>query len=129
MKRNTQQRDAIRESLADARRPLSVDELLNLAREKVAGLGIATIYRNLKALQTEGEIVEVELPGQPRRWEMTPSGHHHHFLCRTCDKLFEIKCVLENIKQLVPKGYTLEKHDVLLQGQCATCARKPEARA
>jgi Fur family ferric uptake transcriptional regulator len=123
MKRTTQ-RDAICEALVDAGRPLSVDELFKLAQNKVEGLGIATVYRNLKALQTEGRIAQVELPGQPPRWEVAPASHHHHFLCRTCDRLFEINDCPRDIKRLLPKGYTLEKHDILLFGQCDTCAGK-----
>jgi Fur family ferric uptake transcriptional regulator len=128
MIRETQQREAIREALVDAGRPLSVDELFKLAQNKVAGLGIATVYRNLKALQLEGQIVQVDLPGQPPRWEVAPVSHHHHFLCRTCNRLFEIYGCPDDIKQLLPKGYTLEKHDILLHGQCDACARKANAR-
>ena len=124
MKRDTQQRTAIREALADAGRPLSVEELLNAARSKVAGLGVATVYHNLKGLQEEGQGVQVELPGQPPRWELATASHHHHFLCRTCDRLFEINACPEDISRLLPQGYTLEKHDVLLHGQCDACAGK-----
>lgn len=127
MIRDTQQRDAIREALIDAGRPLSVDELFDSARSRVAGLGIATVYRTLKALQTEGQAVQVDLPGQPPRWEVTPSGHHHHFLCRTCDRVFEIYGCPEDVEQLLPTGYVLEKHDILLSGQCDACAGKANA--
>jgi Fur family ferric uptake transcriptional regulator len=123
MMRETQQRDAIRETLAIAGRPLAVDELLQLARNKVTGLGIATVYRNLKILQSEGEITQVDLPGQAARWEIA-GGHHHHFLCRTCDRLFEVYDCPEDISHILPEGYSLEKHDILLQGLCAACARK-----
>jgi Fur family ferric uptake transcriptional regulator len=123
VKRDTKQRDAIRQALVDEGRPLSVDEVFKVAQKEVAGLGIATVYRNLKALQTEGLIKPVDLPGQPPRWEMTPGGHHHHFLCRTCDKLYEIRNCPQGLKRLLPKGYTLEEHDILLRGQCETCAR------
>lgn len=124
MRRDTKQRDAIRQALVDEGRPLSVDEVFKVAQQEVAGLGIATVYRNLKALQTEGQIKPVDLPGQPPRWEMAPGEHHHHFLCRTCDKLYEIHDCPQGLKRLLPKGYTLEEHDILLRGQCETCVRK-----
>jgi len=50
----------------DAGRPLSVDELLRLAQSKVVGLGIATVYRNLKALLQEGHVVQSTLPDSHR---------------------------------------------------------------
>jgi Fur family transcriptional regulator, ferric uptake regulator len=128
MKRDTHQKDAIRKTLLDAGRPLSVLEIFKSAQNDAASLGIATVYRNLKTLQVEGLIVQVDLPGQPARWEIAPEAHHHHFLCRTCDKLFEIQGCPENLKHLLPKGYTLEEHDILLRGQCDSCTRKIRVR-
>lgn len=124
MRRDTQQRDAIHEALANAGRPLSVNEVFESAQNEVAGLGIATVYRNLKTLQQEGQIVQVDLPGQPSRWELALENHHHHFLCRTCDRLFEIYDCPKGLKRLLPAGYILEEHDILLRGQCSTCASR-----
>ena len=123
MIRDTQQRNAIHAALLNSGRPLSVNEIFELAKDRVAGLGIATVYRNLKALQEEGKIIQVNLPAQAPRWEV-PANHHHHFLCSTCDKLFEIRGCPDDIKRLLPEGYTMEKHDILLQGQCDSCAGK-----
>ncbi len=120
--RDTQQRDAIRKALLKAGRPLSIHEVFELAKKEVAGLGIATVYRNLKNLQNEGWIVPVDLPGQPSRWGKTPGDHHHHFLCRTCDRLLEIHACPQNLSHLLPDGYTLEEHDILFRGQCDACA-------
>jgi Fur family transcriptional regulator, ferric uptake regulator len=125
--RDTQQREAIRSVLLNAGRPLSIDEVYESAKNKVGSLGIATVYRNLKALQSEGWIIQVDLPGQSPRWEVPPEVHHHHFLCLTCDKLYEIQVCSENLLHLLhmlPEGYILEGHDILLQGQCDVCAQK-----
>jgi Fur family transcriptional regulator, ferric uptake regulator len=124
MTRDTQQRDAIRDAFSVAMRPLSVNEIFSLARKKVARLGIATVYRNIKALQEDNLIKPVDIPGQPPRWELSPQQHHHHFLCDSCDKLFEIHDCPEDISRLLPEGYVLETHDILLRGKCNVCARK-----
>jgi Fur family ferric uptake transcriptional regulator len=124
MVRATQQRKTIQSVLIRQARPLAVSEILELARNELPGLGIATVYRNIKALQCEGLVTQVDLPGQPPRWEVVPENHHHHFLCNTCDKLFEIKGCPEDMAKLLPEGYTLEKHDILLRGQCDMCSRK-----
>jgi Fur family ferric uptake transcriptional regulator len=124
MVRNTQQGNAIRQALKKAGRPLSALEILNLAQKKVPGLGIATVYRNLKSLREEGSVAAVELPGQPPRWELAPEKHHHHFLCNICDKLYEINACPEDLRHLLPPGYTLEEHDILLRGVCDNCSGK-----
>lgn len=122
MTRDTRQREAIRQTLTEARRPLSVSELYELAQTKVAHLGIATVYRNLKSLHAGDEVVRVELPGRPPRWELAPGSHHHHFLCRTCNKLYEIESCPADLQHLLPRGYVLEEHDILLRGQCQSCS-------
>jgi Fur family ferric uptake transcriptional regulator len=129
IRRRTTQRDAIYRVLTGSGRPLSVTEIHTLARDKSAGLGIATVYRNLKLLQREGEIVAVNLPGHPPRWEMAPERHHHHFLCLSCDKLFEVPGCPEGLRRLLPEGYTLEEHDILLRGRCDVCARRAAAES
>jgi len=127
MIRNTQQGSAIRQVLKIAGRPLSAQETLAMAQNKVPGLGIATVYRNLKSLQQDGSVVAVELPGQSPRWELAPEKHHHHFLCNTCDKLYEINACPEDLQRLLPEGYTLEEHDILLRGLCNDCAESKKS--
>jgi Fur family ferric uptake transcriptional regulator len=121
MGRTTSQRDAILTSLQEAGRPLSVEELLLSARRKVARLGIATVYRNLHRIELDGQAAAVAIPGKPPCWEATPLGHHHHFLCQSCDRVFEVKACPEDISLLLPEGFVLENHDILLQGKCRYC--------
>ena len=54
MERSTRQRSAIRQVIDEARRPLSPPEVLELAQQQVAAMGMATVYRNLKLLLDEG---------------------------------------------------------------------------
>jgi len=124
MIRVTQQGNVIRGILEKSGRPLSPQEIYGMARRKISGLGIATVYRNLKSLQADGLIAAVELPGQPPRWEVAPQNHHHHFLCNSCDKLYEIPACTEDLRQLLPEGYILQEHDILLRGKCAACVAK-----
>lgn len=127
MLRNTSQREAIRKVIFRANRPLSTEEIYAMSRKMIPGLGIATVYRTLRSLREEGAIHEVDLPGQSSRWELADKDHHHHFLCRSCDKLYEIEGCLGGIDRLLPPGYSLEAHNILLEGQCRDCQmRKPD---
>ena len=90
MERNTRQRSAIRDAIAQAQRPLLPQEVLEAARTEVPGLGIATVYRNLKALVEEGELQVVNLPGENPRFEVVGHRHHHHFQCRQCQRVFDV---------------------------------------
>ena len=122
MEWSTRQRRAIRRVLLETRRPLSPREILELARRQVPSLGLATVYRNLRALVEEGAVVPVALPGEPLRYEAAGAGHHHHFLCRGCGRAFELPgCRLEAHLDL-PPGFSAEDHEVVVYGRCPDCA-------
>jgi Fur family transcriptional regulator, ferric uptake regulator len=121
MERNTRQRQVIRQVFEEVDRPLGPQEVLLAGQVHTPGLGIATVYRALKDLVEEGWLALVDLPGEPSRYEMAGKSHHHHFRCRTCDRVFEIAGCPANIKQLTPRGFYLEGHEVVLYGICTAC--------
>jgi Fur family transcriptional regulator, ferric uptake regulator len=125
--RRTAQRAALRRAFERADRPLSPAEALAAARREVTGIGIATVYRNLRALVAEGWLVEVPLPGAPNRYEVAGKRHHHHFRCRICDRLYEVAACPPDLRALVPRGFKLEDHDITLTGRCAACVRASRA--
>jgi Fur family ferric uptake transcriptional regulator len=122
MERTTRQRTAIQRVLEREGRPLSPAELLAAAQAEVPGLGIATVYRTIRALVDEGIAVAVELPGEPARYERAGAQHHHHFRCRSCDRVFEVPGCAAGITALVPPGFALERHELVLYGRCGGCA-------
>jgi Fur family ferric uptake transcriptional regulator len=121
--RKTKQRDALVSVLERAERPLSVGELLEAASKRIDGLGVATVYRAVGALLEEGRIDAVEIPGEPTRYERSDKGHHHHFQCEKCDRVFDIAGCLDNLRKLAPPKFRVKQHSVMLYGLCATCAR------
>jgi Fur family transcriptional regulator, ferric uptake regulator len=130
MERNTRQRSAIREAIAQAERPLLPQEVLDAAQLQVPGLGIATVYRNLKALVEEGELQPVNLPGENPRFEAAGHSHHHHFQCNQCQKVFDVHACPGDLSRLAPQGFTVEDHDLTLYGRCSACGpARPAARA
>lgn len=124
MERKTRQRDAIRDAFEASGRPLSTQEAHALAAREVEGLGIATVYRNIRSLVEEGWLHTVELPGEPARYERAGLEHHHHFRCRLCERVFDIEGCPGALKSLLPRGFRLEGHEVLLYGICPDCARR-----
>jgi Fur family transcriptional regulator, ferric uptake regulator len=121
MERDTRQRRAIREAIEAADRPLAPQEILHRAHLDVPRLGIATVYRTVKALVEEGWAQPVELPEGPVRYERTGKGHHHHFVCRSCEGVFEVAGCPRGVGALTPAGFHLESHDLVLYGRCERC--------
>ncbi|MHC4960338.1 MAG: Fur family transcriptional regulator [Planctomycetota bacterium] len=121
MSRATPQREAIRQAIEAADRPLSPQEILGLAQRDVPQLGIATVYRSVKALLEEGWVREVELPGAPSRYEVADKRHHHHFHCRQCDRVFDLHGCPPGVGGLAPQGFAVESHEIILYGVCREC--------
>jgi Fur family ferric uptake transcriptional regulator len=127
MERTTRQREAIWRVLKRADRPLGPREIFECAQREVPRLGMATVYRNVKAMVEEERLRVVELPGAPDRYEVGGKEHHHHFLCRRCDGLFEVEFCVGGFEHITPEGFTLENHEVTLYGLCEGCSDPPRA--
>ena len=111
--------ELILQSLADAGGPRSANELWNELRD--SGVGIATIYRALKAGLDSGELAAIELPGGPVRYEPSGRKHHHHFLCSVCKQAFDIRGCVEGLERVLPRGFSMAGHEILFFGTCSRC--------
>jgi Fur family ferric uptake transcriptional regulator len=121
MLRTTRQRTSIETVLKNAKRPLTVHELQELASRKVEQLGMATVYRAVKSMLEEGVIRKVEIPEKALHYEMADLHHHHHFYCENCERVFEIEACPPGVNALAPKGFTVKRHEITLYGHCKGC--------
>jgi Fur family ferric uptake transcriptional regulator len=127
-RRNTLQRREIRSVFEHSERPLGAEEVLQLAGEKMAGLGMATVYRTIKALTDDGWLVPVALPGASPRYEIRGKAHHHHFHCRKCRRIFELSGCVDQLRNMIPRTFQMLDHIVLIDGVCADCRRNSKDR-
>jgi Fur family transcriptional regulator, ferric uptake regulator len=135
MGRKTRQSDAVLTALTDSRRSLTPLEICELAQRAVPHLNLSTVYRQLKALLDHDEVVRVDLPNQPARYEALcelghgdSNHHHHHFCCDGCDRVFPIHACPGHMENLAPQGFRVERHDLILNGRCVSCATANSVR-
>jgi Fur family ferric uptake transcriptional regulator len=129
MERATRQNTAIREAIEAAGRPLTPTEVLDEARRHVAALGLATVYRNLKALVDAGVVQVVTLPGEVPRYEKAQLHHHHHFRCDACQRVFDVLQCPGDLSSLAPPGFAVARHEITLYGLCSDCQPAVKTRA
>ncbi len=120
--RKTRQKDAVLEALHTAEGPLTPPALHKVAQRYVPGLGIATVYRALARLVEDGRARIVHIPEHPPRYEIA-QGHHHHFYCRKCDRVFELHACVHGVDSLAPRGFAVDTHEITLYGTCKTCRK------
>lgn len=121
MIRNTRQRDAIRQVFERIERPLNPQDVLDEAKADCVGIGIATVYRNIKVMVEDHTLQTVEIPGGQLHYELAGKAHHHHFHCRECNRVYEVDGCVGNFQSIKPKGFQLEDHEVILYGLCEEC--------
>lgn len=125
-KRNTWQREAVREALGESEGFVSAQSLHSTLRERGSSIGLATVYRALADLAVEGEADSLQQEGESLYRACTPGTHHHHLICRNCGLTVEIEAdaVEEWAKAVAAQhGFTQPNHIVDVFGLCADCSR------
>ena len=67
--RNTRQNEAIRNAILHAGRPLSIEEIHEMAKSEVPSLGVRTVYRAVRRFEETKDIARVSVSGQSDRYE------------------------------------------------------------
>jgi Fur family ferric uptake transcriptional regulator len=127
MKRNTWQREAVREALGTTEAFVSAQSLHAQLRDAGSPIGLATVYRALADLATEGEADSLQQEGESLFRACTPGSHHHHLICRSCGLTVEIEAdAVETWAHSVAAehGFTDANHVVDVFGLCAECSAK-----
>ena len=125
VKRNTLQGEVILSVIRSAGRPLTSLEIHERSIKAIPRLGIATTYRHIKNLCESQQVVGVDYPGQPPRYEWADGQDKVHFACRACDKLFALEdSTGEKAPAKAPKGFQVQGFEVMLYGICPKCAKR-----
>ena len=101
--------------------PLSASEIWDQMRAAGHRIGIATVYRILKCETKAGNLEPTEFPGAQTRYGTAGRQHHHHFLCTSCDRAFDIPGCLDDVQNMAPPRFTVTDHAIMLFGQCDDC--------
>ena len=124
--RNGGARRAVIDLLAEQDCCLTAQEIFDRLRASGRQVGIASVYRVLDLLTSEGLVQRIELGSGIARYEPVHSGgeHHHHLVCDHCGRLvaFDDPALERAINRVSERlGVRVEHHDVTLRGACADC--------
>ena len=126
MKRNTWQREAVREALDGTEGFISAQALHSALHASGSPIGLATVYRALGDLAANGEADSLQSPEGEALYRACSTGHHHHLICRNCGLTVEIAAdeVEAWAKRVAGEhGFTAAAHVVDVFGLCADCTR------
>lgn len=123
--KQTRQRRIILDVFQDMGGHPSPEEIHKEIQRRGYKLGLATIYRTLKALIEYGLVQKLEFGDGQTRYELW--GHeefHLHLICERCGKTLEAPAAAVNalFKKLARANtFTLRGHTTYLHGICSDC--------
>lgn len=125
MKRNTWQREAVREALGHNEGFVSAQSLHSSLRDAGSPIGLATVYRALADLAAAKEADTLQQEGESLFRACTPGQHHHHLICRNCGKTVEIEADAVEVwahAVAAEHGFSRPEHVVDVFGTCQRCS-------
>lgn len=101
---------------------LSVDELYIAIKKKFPSISLATVYKNINAMLEKGFILEVKIPNQKSKYELTKASHSH-VMCESCGKVEDIVLDLKELSSKAANVTEYQIHDdaLILLGVCPHC--------
>lgn len=129
--RLTTQRLAVLNAVVqESGRHLSATEIYEIVRSKHPGIGLATVYKNLRMLAQEGILSKIELLNKTAYYEICDNHSLHcHLICSKCGKIIEVRGekIQVAMKLLQSDGnFTVQQGPISLYGICEDCIRYSE---
>ncbi|UCR88303.1 Fur family transcriptional regulator [Mycetocola spongiae] len=133
IRRNTWQREAVREALEHTEGFISAQALHTTLHQTGSPIGLATVYRALADLSSEGEADSLQSPeGESLYRSCESTEHHHHLICRNCGLTAEIEAAEVEVwakRVATEHGFTEARHVVDIFGLCASCSAESASAA
>ncbi|MGH9334007.1 MAG: Fur family transcriptional regulator [Vicinamibacteria bacterium] len=118
----TVQRRVILEELVSRRDHPSADQIYDAVEERLPGLSRTTVYRVLDAFVQAGAVRRVPHPDAVARFDPI-SERHHHLLCETCGRLFDLEDA--EVRPLsLPRSlgsFVIRDYSINFTGVCSGC--------
>ncbi len=120
--RNSKQRDAVLQDLQLRYDHPTAEDVYLSVKKAVPSISLATVYRNLKLLESEGLILRITT-GDSDRYD----GHthnHYHFTCKDCRQVIDLEFG-DSSSVPLPKGFdgVITGHSLMFFGLCSNCKK------
>ncbi len=103
-----------------------VQEIFEGIRAEATGIGMATVYRTVDLFCELGILRALTLRNNHLRYELNwPDDHHHHLICKECDRVIEFgSCNFQLITREIEKvtRFKIQEHNVEAYGLCPKCS-------
>jgi len=123
--RKSKQKEAILRVLRSTTSHPTAEWVYERVKQEIPGLSLGTVYRNLKLLKENGNIMELGFTGEQGRFDGN-TQHHDHFRCEKCGRVFDLDDLVEaSIEEKVARklGARVTGHRLEITGICRECRK------
>ncbi len=122
MKNYSKQREAIIEVLKNSKEHPTASQVYSEVRKKLPNISLGTVYRNLKALSTDGDALGLSVGDGFEHFDGDVSPHIHLF-CRCCGNIFDLPLPDDTASDLARNhGFSPEGSIYIVNGVCKSCS-------
>jgi Fur family ferric uptake transcriptional regulator len=121
--RRTRQRELVLEVVRSTMDHPTAEWVHRQARRRMPRISLGTVYRNLKALESQGLIREIHAGGHPARFDGN-TGRHYHIRCLGCGRVNDLPMSVDTrLEEEAGRAmnFRILGHQVEIQGLCPLC--------
>ncbi len=120
----TPQRLAILEYLDGNVEHPSAETIYADIKKKYPMISFATIYKTLETLKEKGNITELTIDSERRRYDPN-TEQHHHLICMQCKKIVDInKDFPVNLSDDSEESFEVVGNHIEFYGYCPECKKR-----
>lgn len=104
----------------------TADELTEDVCGVIGSISRQSVYDSLAVLVEKNLVRRIQPAGAAARYEDRVGDNHHHLICRSCDSMFDIDCVVGEapcLELIDDRGFTIDETEIVYWGLCASCRR------
>lgn len=122
--KTSKQRNAVLADLQSRYDHPTAEDVYMSVKNVIPSISLATVYRNLKLLESEGLLLKIST-GICDRFD----GHthnHYHFTCTNCGKVLDLDIDENTDINTLPRDFegTVTSHSLMFYGICPDCKKK-----
>ena len=118
--RYSRQREIVSDILKGRKDHPTADMIYTSAREIEPNISLGTVYRNLKLLADEGQILTLETEDKRLHYDGDTS-RHSHFICSRCGKIIDLFKPAKTPTEINELNLKVTGEKCVYYGYCTDC--------
>jgi len=110
----------------------TADDIEEVVRSEIGAISRQAVYDALGTLADKGLIRRIQPARSPARYEDRVDDNHHHLVCRSCGRTFDVDCAVGRnpcLEATGDHGFTIDEAEVIYWGYCPACQSQSRDRA